>query len=105
MARVPSSVSRSQVRLQAPAVPVYRHNVLVGFLEVGDAHVGAIPFEFLAGEPDRQVAHYHCFGERACVVEVGAGGRATLAGVDPVLLVRALDPRQGLRRALDGGLR
>ncbi|MCX6894377.1 MAG: hypothetical protein NTZ16_02480 [Verrucomicrobia bacterium] len=73
---------------------------MVGFGEVGDFHVGGVPFD--AGIHARgDVAEQADFRERRGVAEVRAGLRAGFAGVDPVHFVRAFDARQGFRRAFE----
>jgi len=84
--------------LEVPALTVGRVDEFVGRREVGDAEGWAVPVEFLPVEAEGEAAEEGDFGKGAAVIEIGAGGRAPLAGVDPVAIV-AFGAGDGLRRA------
>ena len=79
--------------LEGPAGAVGAAEVLVGFVEVGEAEVGGVPEERAEGEvfaeldAEGDVAEEDGLGEGTGPVEVGAGGRAAFAGAEPFLVV------------------
>ena len=58
----------------------------VGFREVGDAHIRAVPFE-LAFEARGEGAELHDLSERSGDGEIGTGRIAAFAGANPVLIM------------------
>ena len=91
-----------QRRLQRPALAVDRVEQRVGFLDVGNPQVFGVPRKNAVLKPHGKHADEDHLGQRAAVVETGAGGLAVLAGPDPVLFVGAVfDPGQRLGRLLE----
>src|SRR3989339_98732 len=73
--------------LERPALAVLVVEVLVGLRNVGHAERGAVPRELAAAQTHADRAQQDGLGERAGEVEGRTGGRASLAGIDPFLVV------------------
>ena len=86
-------------RLEFPAFAVRRVHQFVRFVIIREPGVGAVPEEFLAGEPHADDRQHRDLGQRAAVVGEIAARRPPLAdGVREVLVVLA-GALDGLRRA------
>src|SRR3989454_12739365 len=80
-------IGRSQRKL--PAFAVSRLHSLVGVLDIGDLALRGVPQQF-AFVMDGHRAEHQPLGVFAGDAEVRAGGRAALAGTDPVAAMRAV---------------
>src|SRR5260370_18852680 len=91
------NAKRKQMDLQGPALAILAADEALGGIG-GGAELGGVPGNALAGA-DGDVAKQGHFRERAGIIEVAPGSRATLARADPVgVMVLRFHARPSLGR-------